>query len=135
MARFLDDNIRSGKRMGIALKKMGELVRSELGNRNQNDLFGDRPQLSPETAINRGIEHAEQAETGDKSGEPNGDTGRGPAYAAGRRTATEAGITVEDIREVFRGREVRQNKDGSFEVNLGKNFRRPLKIQAVNHIA
>lgn len=62
LAQFFDQNIRSGKRMGEALKKMAELIKNDLQNRNQLDIFGKKKTLSKQEAIQRGIDHATEAQ-------------------------------------------------------------------------
>ena len=59
LAQFFDNNIRRGKHMGTALKKMAETIKNDLQNRNQLDMFGKKLKITKQDAITRGIEYAD----------------------------------------------------------------------------
>lgn len=137
MARFMDQNIRSAKRMGLALSKAAELIRRDLMNRNQMDLFGDRVAATPESVTQGGIDYADELDGGPGAGdsvrEQSGDTGREAARNAVEDAADRggAGIGEREITAAFTGRRVARNADGSYRVDFGG---KPLTIRSVNHI-
>ena len=102
-AKFIDGNIRSGKRMGRVFKEAAKILRVHLADQDQDTLFGKEPDPTPSEIITRAIkkvedeyyggkqkglfEHAGDHGEGHREGEPGGDgrTGDGMAGKPGER--------------------------------------------------
>lgn len=112
IAQFFDENIRSGKKMGAALKKMAELIKNDLQNRSQLDIFGKKENITKIEALSRGIEHATatgghaqgqktlfgvDSQPSDRSREPDRQRGAAPGDAEGAGAAS--GRRGEGINE------------------------------------
>ena len=58
-AKFIDQNIRSGKKMGRVFKEAAKMLRVHLANENQDTLFGKEPDPTPSEIITRAMQKVE----------------------------------------------------------------------------
>jgi len=133
VAKFIDENIRRGKRMSIIFRESARYLKEYLLNKEQDNLFGDEgaSTLSPSEIIGRAINkldgevgngRSEKQRSGDlfeaardneeinREGEPGGHRGRGPGFMSGGMEGTEGileGVDTEEQKEPLKVGETR----------------------------
>lgn len=112
VAKFIDENIRRGKRMSLIFRESARYLKEYLLNKEQDNLFGDEgtSTLSPSEIIGRALnkldgevangrsekqrsgnlfEAARDYEEVHREGEPGGHRGRGPGFMSGGMEGAE----------------------------------------------
>jgi hypothetical protein len=62
IAKMIDGNIRSAKRISKVFKISAEKLVEQIADKNQMSMFGDKPELSPSEIIDIAIKKAENDE-------------------------------------------------------------------------